>query len=336
MANLLQSGPLGFPYKGSKNTIARKIIEFFPKRDNFYDLCCGGCAVTHIALLQNKFKHYYINDIEKDLPQTFIKMLNGEFNDRYKQWISREDYLALKDIDCYVRFIWSFGNNGREYLYSRKSEQFKKAIHFVLCNNDDSLIKDFGIDIPTDLLNELYSKEKRIKVCHIITDYVKKGKVKNPNLEVRQQHLEAEESPFFCLSDTFRGVEHLERVDSPVNSLLREGYDTSNISATNCDYRDVKIKENSLIYIDLPYKGTNSYGKKNKNTFDYDEFYEWCGKQTEPLIISEYEMPKDKFVEIYRVKKASLMCATKNGSCIEKLFIPKHQIELFDKLKNSV
>lgn len=47
----------GIPYMGSKNRIAEWILNHIPSADNFYDLFCGGCAVTHCAMLQNKFKH---------------------------------------------------------------------------------------------------------------------------------------------------------------------------------------------------------------------------------------------------------------------------------------
>ena len=33
----------GLPYKGSKNKLARKIVDLFPNRKHFYDLFCGGC-----------------------------------------------------------------------------------------------------------------------------------------------------------------------------------------------------------------------------------------------------------------------------------------------------
>lgn len=29
----------GLPYKGSKNLIAEKIVDFLPQAENFYDLC---------------------------------------------------------------------------------------------------------------------------------------------------------------------------------------------------------------------------------------------------------------------------------------------------------
>ena len=40
----------GIPYKGSKNTIAQKIIDFIPEAETLVDICAGGCAITHAAL----------------------------------------------------------------------------------------------------------------------------------------------------------------------------------------------------------------------------------------------------------------------------------------------
>jgi site-specific DNA-adenine methylase len=54
----------GMPYMGSKNTIADDIVNILPKANNLYDLFCGGCAITHCAILKSKYKHYYINDLQ--------------------------------------------------------------------------------------------------------------------------------------------------------------------------------------------------------------------------------------------------------------------------------
>ena len=38
----------GLPYMGSKNLIARNIVEQMPPAENFVDLFCGGCAVIYL------------------------------------------------------------------------------------------------------------------------------------------------------------------------------------------------------------------------------------------------------------------------------------------------
>ena len=57
----------GLPYKGSKNSIARWIIDSLPPADTFVDLFFGGGAVTHAALLSGKYQHFIANDIDDRL-----------------------------------------------------------------------------------------------------------------------------------------------------------------------------------------------------------------------------------------------------------------------------
>lgn len=120
----------GLPYMGSKNAIAAQIVEMFPQADNFYDLFAGGCAVAHAALESGKFKRIYINDINGSITQLFMDAINGKFTDE-KRWISRKDFYAQKDNDPYIKYCWSFGNRGEDYLYSREIEPWKEALHFA-------------------------------------------------------------------------------------------------------------------------------------------------------------------------------------------------------------
>lgn len=136
----------GLPYKGSKNKLAERIVRLLPRRTNLVDLFCGGCAVSHAALLMGKFKHIYINDINWMCPTLFMDALQGKYaNDT--RWISREDFFRLRDTDPYVAMVWSFGNNMRNYLYSKEIEPLKKAIHYALFFSDYSLAKALGHDL---------------------------------------------------------------------------------------------------------------------------------------------------------------------------------------------
>ena len=136
----------GLPYKGSKNKLAERIVRLLPRRTNLVDLFCGGCAVSHAALLMGKFEHIYINDINWMCPTLFMDALQGKYaNDT--RWISREDFFRLRDTDPYVAMVWSFGNNMRDYLYSKEIEPLKKAIHYALFFSDYSLAKVLGHDL---------------------------------------------------------------------------------------------------------------------------------------------------------------------------------------------
>lgn len=153
----------GLPYKGSKNKLAERIVRLLPKRTNLVDLFCGGCAVSHAALLMGKYEHIHINDINWMCPTLFIDALNGKYNDE-NRWISREDFFRLKDTDPYVAVVWSFGNNLRDYLYSKEIEPLKKAIHYAMFFSDYSLGKELGHDLSfIDHIQDLQKRYLAVK-----------------------------------------------------------------------------------------------------------------------------------------------------------------------------
>ena len=53
----------GMPYCGSKNRIAKKIIDLLPPGKRFVDLFAGGHAITHAALLSDKWESVAANDL---------------------------------------------------------------------------------------------------------------------------------------------------------------------------------------------------------------------------------------------------------------------------------
>lgn len=153
----------GLPYKGSKNKLAERIVRLLPKRTHLVDLFCGGCAVSHAALLMGKYEHIHINDINWMCPKLFIDALNGKYNDE-NRWISREDFFRLKDTDPYVAVVWSFGNNLRDYLYSKEIEPLKKAIHYAMFFSDYSLGKELGHDLSfIDPIQDLQKRYLAVK-----------------------------------------------------------------------------------------------------------------------------------------------------------------------------
>lgn len=120
----------GLPYQGSKSRLAERIVDLLPSAMHFYDLFAGGCAVTHCAMLSGKFGNVHFSDTN-DSVVLFRDCLEGNVPDG-SEWISREEFFRRKDSDPYVRLVWSFGNNQRDYLYSREIEPYKKAVHEML------------------------------------------------------------------------------------------------------------------------------------------------------------------------------------------------------------
>ncbi len=134
----------GVPYQGSKSKLADWIVDLLPAGEILIDLMAGGCAVTHAALLSDKWGKVIANDIGK-APDLFFRAAKGEYRGE-KRWISREDFARLKEEDEYVRLCWSFGNNGTGYLYSKEIEPWKKAVHFARVLGDNRLLLEMGID----------------------------------------------------------------------------------------------------------------------------------------------------------------------------------------------
>lgn len=133
----------GTPYRGSKNTIAKRIIDLLPRADTFVDLFAGGCAMTHCAMESGKYRNFIANDIG-DAPQLFANAIAGKYRDE-RRWISREDFFALKDADPYIRLCWSFGNSQEHYMYSKEIEPWKRALHYARVFGDRGELLKFGI-----------------------------------------------------------------------------------------------------------------------------------------------------------------------------------------------
>ena len=303
----------GLPYKGSKNKLAPKIFELFPQKKNFYDLFCGGCAMTHYGMLHNKFEKFIINDMNPMCPTLFVYAINGKFKNETR-WISREDFLNSNEL--YVKFCWSFGNNLKSYLYSEEIEPYKKACHYAIVFDDFSLIKELCPEVygvTKEALNGIKNIKKRrlafgpsvIKELKRLGDWdlvqnnplYKSAHWRGGKLDGKNNDLESLQS-----------LENLERVQR--------------LEQFSTDYQNVEIYKDSVIYCDIPYEGTDGY---NGIDFDFERFYSWCEKQTEPVFISSYKMPEDRFICIATFEHRSILSAKANNKVLEKVFIPKHQ-----------
>lgn len=153
----------GLPYMGSKNKIAEKIVSFLPRADNLYDLFCGGGAITHCAILKRKYKNFFVNDIDKNVVEYFKNGVEDKYKDR-TEWVTREDWLRLKDTDPFVKYIWSFGNRGGEYMYGRDTEEYKHALHNAIFFKDYEKAKEFGYDLsPLDKIDDVEGRYLKMR-----------------------------------------------------------------------------------------------------------------------------------------------------------------------------
>ena len=114
----------GVPYQGNKSRIADIIISLLPEGNRLVDLFGGGGAITHCALLSGKWYSQLYNDLNPMITTLFMDAVNGKYRDENRV-ITREDFEDLKDTDPYVKYIWSFGNNGTGYLWGKDIEEIK-------------------------------------------------------------------------------------------------------------------------------------------------------------------------------------------------------------------
>lgn len=360
----------GLPYKGSKNKLAERIVRLLPKRTHLVDLFCGGCAVSHAALLMGKYEHIHINDINWMCPTLFIDASNGKYNNE-NRWISREDFFRLKDTDPYVAVVWSFGNNLRDYLYSKEIEPLKKAIHYAMFFSDYSLGKELGHDLsfidPINDLQERYLAVKHYfnKLGHFRQQSFEGGGRINECSQWKQWN---DSTPISRIGGGRKDLCRLGQTESSIrlgisslgktvkSSLSKKknhrasraqrankanciacntesdstvcpdirGQDLP-ITSSVLDYESVTIPEDSVIYCDIPYEDTNVYNKAEG--FDYERFYNWCERQTQPVFISSYQMPTDRFDCIEEFSHRSTLSATANNLVTERIYVPKHQKE---------
>lgn len=331
----------GTPYQGSKSKIAKWVVNNLPSSTNFYDLFAGGCAVTHAALLSGKYINYYANDIWT-APKLFLDAINGKYKNETR-WISREEFFEKRLIDPYIQFCWSFGNGGKSYMFSKKIEPWKKALHYAIVFRDYSLIDTYDIrlskiiDASTIHKRRLNCKKnygmlyKIIPSATLLKDLPYKYTPKcNPTNTVAT-HKDICDFLKIPYKKSLQRLEILQNLES-LQSLER----LENIKVSQTSYENVLIKPNSVIYCDIPYRTTSGYNfksckKSDKNDFDYETFYKWCKKQKELVIVSEYSMPDD-FICVNQIEKTVCIQGGNKNKAAERLFVPRHQIELYNSL----
>ena len=380
----------GLPYMGSKNRIAQALIDVMPKAHTFVDLFAGGCAVTHAAMLSGKYSAFIANDIDGAMPRLFLDAINGKFKDE-NRWISREDFERMKKDDAYIRSVWSFGNNGAGYMYSKEVEPWKKALHHARFFGDFSLLREFGIDSDgsrADIIKH-HDEYKKKYVAWYVENVIGKtfdeslmkeleAKVEKQSEELRLYLVAARDAAWLTSADvdkllgtngmaghyfgrsqwefptreaydvmrtamptlkdfdevygyqdllgslqsleSLESLERLQRLQS-LESLerlerLQRLQSLESLEVHAGDYRSVEIPADSVVYCDIPYRGTSEYVA---GAFDHDQFYEWALSRPLIVFISEYAMP-DEFACVWECKHRSILSGAANNAVTEKLF----------------
>ena len=286
---------------GSKSKIVEDLLDAIPPEKNFYDLFGGGFAVSHCALLSGKYKNIHYNEIKSDITKLVRDSISGKYSYKHflPPWISRADFHKNKGSCAYTRLIWSFGNNQDNYLFGKSIELKKKSLHnAVIFGRFDDITKSllefscWPVYLTTIKARRLFIKNK-----------LSGGRSRQVHPLERLQQLQQLER--------LQQLEQLQQLQQ------------LHFNFTSLDYAAVEIESGSVIYCDIPYRNTVSYGQN----FDYDRFFNWAANHEKPIYISEYGISDNRFSCIFQKKrKQGLSSNGKSGTrreFIEKLYANK-------------
>lgn len=119
-------------------------------------------------------------------------------------------------------------------------------------------------------------------------------------------------------------------------NIMRQAPKLKGIEFRCCNYKDLIIPPNSLVYADPPYLGTTKYS--TSKGFEHNEFWDWCRKQYSlghTLFISEYVAPPD-FICVWQKKIYSSLDLKGGKDNVEKLFVPEEQLTKMKQKKNNM
>ena len=339
----------GLPYTGSKSRIAHWVIDNLPSGRVLIDAFAGGCAITHRALLSQKWQTVIANDINGKYPQLFADAMHGQYRDE-KRWISREDFERLKEKNAFVACCWSFGNNVRSYMYSRAIEPYKRALHYAIVFDDFAPMQELMPEVAQAVHDALQGQnnlhDRRITAQNVIVKTLKRltdDNFAHPIIQsnplyqtIRHtsrntprpqslQSLERLERPQILERlERLQSLEHMERLQSL--ERLERLQSLERLQVTALSYDEIDIPDGAVVYCDPPYHACNkSLYDGTAKAFDHNAFYDWCVSvsKTNPIFISEYSIEDDRFEVVAEKQKMNSMSSKKSFVVTERLYTVK-------------
>lgn len=296
----------GIGYPGSKSKIANEIISILPRGKRFVDLFGGGGAMTHCAALSGKYESVLYNDADPHVFGFIRDIFLGKYaSDVFTpRWVTRQEFNEKKDVDGYVRFVWSFGNKGGEYFCAEAKEPLERAIfEFIINGTQSALLDDISPGYRDKGANNADERKRALRSAFI-------GRMQTEPLE-RLARCDA-----IC-----RQVSYLGR-SAHFCADLR----TCAIVFENKSYDSYKFEDGDVVYCDPPYFGTEKY--KGEFEFDFSVFWAWAN--TLPCFISEYSAPSARFKCINSRRVNSTLAANSNGlGRTERLFASPLAVQMY-------
>ena len=315
----------GLPYTGSKSRIAHWVVDNLPSGRVLIDAFAGGCAITHRALLSQKWQTIIANDINGKYTQLFLDAIHGRYRDE-KRWISREDFERLKSQDAFVACCWSFGNNLRTYMYSQAIEPYKRALHYAIVFNDFEPMQELMPEVAQAVHDAIHwirnTHDRRITAQNVIVKTLKRLTGDNYAHQIIQsnplyqsiRHSNKE-------AHRLQSLESLERLERLQSLKILQS-----LRVTSLSYNKIDIPEDAVVYCDPPYHASDDrIYEGTADAFDHNAFYDWCVRvsKTNPIFISEYSIEDDRFEIVAEKQKITSMSSVKSFNVTERLYTVK-------------
>ena len=318
----------GLPYRGSKSRIAHWVVDNLPRGRVLIDAFAGGCSITHRALLSKKWQTIIANDINDKYTQLFLDAVQGKYRDELR-WISREDFERLKLQDAFVACCWSFGNNLKDYMYSRVIEPYKRALHYAIVFNDFEPMQELMPEVARAVHEAIHwqrnTHDRRITAQNVIVKTLKRLTGDN------YAHSIIQSNPLYQnIRHSNKDAQSLERLQS-LEALerlqnLQSLKSLQSLRVTSLSYDEIDIPDNAVIYCDPPYHASdNRLYEGTSDAFDHNAFYDWCVRvsKTNPIFISEYSIDDDRFEIVAEKQKITSMSQVKSFNVTERLYTVK-------------
>ena len=324
----------GLPYTGSKSRIAHWVIDHLPRGRVLIDAFAGGCAITHRALLSQKWQTIIANDINGKYPQLFLDAIHGRYRDE-KRWISRQDFERLKSKDAFVACCWSFGNDLQYYMYSKAIEPYKRALHYAIVFDDFAPMQELMPEVAQAVRDAIHwipnTHDRRITAQNVIVKTLKRltdDNFAHPIIQSNPLYQTIRHTSRNTLSlknlESLESLERMERMESLKS--LQSLQSLERMQVTSLSYDKIDIPDGAVVYCDPPYHACDkSLYESTAKAFDHCAFYDWCVSvsKTNPIFISEYSIEDDRFEVVAEKQKMTSMSPKTAFNVTERLYTVK-------------
>lgn len=284
----------GIPYMGSKQKLVDKIVPFIlarhPDTTDFYDLFGGGGSVALYAVRKYPDINVHYNELSSSISALMQHLKDGgDIPFDFYTKAEFEKYRYGSDWKAGIlQVCWTFGNNGKHYLYALGIQDFKKEIAqlaitgkadiaFIEKFANEFILKTYGKTVDT----KLFINTKRYQ-----TTYQRRIVIQRQIPLIGQ-------------------LQHIARLERLVQIQNMPGI--SDLKISTAGYDEVPITgKRPILYCDPPYENATEY---NEGGFDSKKFYDWVMSREYPVYVSSYKISDERLKLVKAINTRSLLAA---------------------------